>query len=155
MKAAFFVAASAKGITEIGMKRKSGKRRSGKGLAAASARRWQRGAEQELRRYFSGRLRSFSTPCDLGEMPSFSRKVLEITAKIPYGQVRSYRWIAERMGKPGAMRAVGNALARNPIPIIIPCHRVVRSDGTLGGYALGLGWKRRLLDLESPPKKEN
>jgi O-6-methylguanine DNA methyltransferase len=87
-------------------------------------------------------------PCDLSELAGFTRAVLRITARIPYGQVRSYRWIAERLGRPKASRAVGNALARNPVPIIIPCHRVTRSDGALGGYALGLGWKIRLLKLE-------
>lgn len=112
------------------------------------ARRWRAAALKELRAYFSGRLRSFSAPCDLGGLPPFTRAVLRITAQIPYGEVRSYRWVAERLGKPKASRAVGNALARNPIPIIIPCHRVVRSDGALGGYALGLHWKRRLLKLE-------
>lgn len=153
MKPRFFVAASAKGITEIGKRRKGTTGRARKGLEEALAKRWEGAAEAELRRYFSGKLRSFSTPCDLGEMPSFSRRVLEIAAKIPYGEVRSYRWIAERMGRPKATRAVGNALAKNPIPILIPCHRVIRSDGSLGGYALGLGWKRRLLSLERGPEK--
>ena len=62
--------------------------------------------------------------------------------------MKSYRWIAQKLGKPDASRAVGNALARNPIPVIIPCHRVVRSDGAIGGFALGPGWKKRLLALE-------
>jgi methylated-DNA-[protein]-cysteine S-methyltransferase len=105
-------------------------------------------AKEEMNAYFTGNLRSFSTPSDLSGLPRFTQAVLRITAKIPYGEVRSYRWIAQQIGKPRASRAVGNALARNPIPIIIPCHRVVRTDGSLGGYALGLGWKRRLLELE-------
>jgi methylated-DNA-[protein]-cysteine S-methyltransferase len=105
-------------------------------------------AKEELSAYFTGQLRSFSTPSDLSGLPLFTQAVLKITAKIPYGEVRSYRWVAERLGKPKATRAVGNALARNPIPIIIPCHRVVRADGSLGGYALGLDWKRKLLELE-------
>ncbi|MCZ6626311.1 MAG: MGMT family protein [Deltaproteobacteria bacterium] len=99
-------------------------------------------------------MRSFSTPCDLGGLPPFTRAVLRITAQIPYGEVRSYRWVAQRLGKPNATRAVGNALARNPIPIIIPCHRVVRSDGTLGGFALGRDWKKGLLDLEKRNRNE-
>lgn len=151
IKARLFIAVSENGIRAIGL----GKKR-GHGSAQARqekdgvlARRWQMAARRELSAYFAGRRRSFTAPCDLGGLPPFTRAVLRITAGIPYGEVRSYRWVAERMGKPRAMRAVGNALARNPIPIIIPCHRVVRSDGTLGGYALGLDWKRRLLDLET------
>ncbi|MCH7568969.1 MAG: methylated-DNA--[protein]-cysteine S-methyltransferase [Deltaproteobacteria bacterium] len=105
-------------------------------------------AKGELDAYFTGQLCRFSTPCDLRGLPPFTQAVLNIASKIPYGEVRSYRWVAEQLGSPKAARAVGNALARNPIPIIIPCHRVVRTDGSLGGYALGLDWKRRLLELE-------
>lgn len=112
------------------------------------ARKWARLAMKELRAYFRGKLRAFSTPCDLTGLAFFTRAVLKITSEIPLGEVRTYRWVAEKLGKPEATRAVGNALARNPIPFIIPCHRVVRSDGTLGGYALGLRWKERLLALE-------
>lgn len=112
------------------------------------ARRWGMTAKEEMNAYFTGQLRSFTTPSDLSGLPLFTQAVLRITAKIPYGEVRCYRWIAQQLGKPKASRAVGNALARNPIPIIIPCHRVIRADGSLGGYALGLDWKRRLLELE-------
>ncbi len=115
----------------------------------AGEQRWQGIAHRELSAYFAGRLRSFSAPCDLDGLPPFTRAVLKITARIPYGEIRSYRWIANKLGKPRASRAVGNALARNPIPIIIPCHRVVRSDGSIGGFALGRSWKRRLLELET------
>lgn len=150
IKPRLFVDASDKGVTEIGLgrKRKKEPRRSRQKNGGALARRWQVIAMRELGAYFAGQLRSFSVPCDLGDLPAFTRAVLRMTAQIPYGEVRSYRWVAQRLGKPKAMRAVGNALARNAIPIIIPCHRVVRGDGTLGGYALGLNWKRRLLDLE-------
>jgi len=117
------------------------------------AREWARLAMRELRAYFGGKLRTFSTPCDLTGLTFFTRAVLRITAQIPFGEVRSYRWVAERLGKPEATRAVGVALARNPIPFIIPCHRVVRSDGALGGYALGLRWKERLLALEGKRQK--
>jgi len=142
-----FVDATDAGITAVGL----GGRRARAGNTnddSSLARRWRMLAKKELQAFFFGRLRFFSTPYDLRNMPPFTRAVLRVTAQIPYGKVRSYQWIAERLGKPKASRAVGNALARNPIPIIIPCHRVVRSDGTLGGYALGLSWKRRLLDLE-------
>jgi len=119
------------------------------GVEGACARRWKMTAGKELRAYFARRLRSFSVPCDLKELSPFTRAVLRTAAEIPYGEVRSYRWVAEHLGKPGAARAVGGALARNPIPVIIPCHRVVRSDQALGGYSLGLKWKRRLLKLET------
>lgn len=157
MKASLFVAATKNGIREIGLgaKRKSAPVESSRKSDEVLARRREMAARKELSAYFSGQLRSFSTPCDLAPLPPFTRAVLRMTARIPYGEVRSYRWVAERLGKPKATRAVGNALARNPIPIIIPCHRVVRSDGTLGGYALGLGWKKKLLELEktrSAPK---
>lgn len=150
IKPRLFIGASQRGITEIGL---GGKRRKdGSGSSEKSdqvrARRWEMVAQGELSAYFAGRSRSFSVPCDLSRLPRFTRAVLKITGKIPYGEVRSYYWVAERLGKPKAMRAVGNALARNPVPIIIPCHRVVRSDGSLGGFALGLNWKRRLLGLE-------
>ena len=145
-----FVDASDNGITEIGLGRKRKKQFAGSGREGRGAlqRRREIKARKELNAYFAQRLRSFSSPCDLGTLPRFTRAVLAVAARIPYGEVRSYRWVAKELRKPKAMRAVGNALARNPIPIIIPCHRVVRSDGSLGGYALGLGWKRRLLKLE-------
>lgn len=159
MKTRLFVGASDSGITEIGFgRRRREKNGSSEKSSGALARRWVAAARRELAAYFAGQSRSFLTPCDLAHLPRFTRAVLKITAQIPYGEVRSYRWVARELGKPKAMRAVGNALARNPIPIIIPCHRVVRSDGSLGGYALGLAWKRRLLELEraglaTPPRK--
>ena len=72
----------------------------------------------------------------------------EATARIPYGQLRSYGWIANEIGRPRAARAVGNALGSNRLPIIIPCHRVVSYDGSLGGFSGGLHWKEELLELE-------
>jgi methylated-DNA-[protein]-cysteine S-methyltransferase len=148
MKPGFLIAATETGIKEIelrGRGRNAGSRRKEESSRAA---RWEAAARKELRDYFAGRLRSFSTPCDIRSLPPFTQAVLRITRAIPYGKIRSYRWIAEKLGKPGAARAVGNALGRNPVPFIIPCHRVVRSDGSLGGYALGLSWKKRLLKLE-------
>ncbi len=88
------------------------------------------------------------TKVELDSLTSFQRKVLEVVKTIPYGEVRSYKWVAERMGKPRAARAVGQALKRNPYPAIIPCHRVIRSDGKLGGYSKGIQKKRRLLKDE-------
>jgi methylated-DNA-[protein]-cysteine S-methyltransferase len=86
---------------------------------------------------------------DLRSATPFSKRVWRATSKIPYGQVRSYAWVAEKLGNPDAARAVGGALGRNPVPIFIPCHRVLDSDGGLGGFGAGLPLKRWLLALES------
>jgi len=103
---------------------------------------------EELRRYAAGERVDFTARCDLLREPAFRRRVLEVVARIPYGETRSYAWIAREVGRPRAYRAVGQAVAANPIPIIIPCHRVLRSDGGLGGYGGGLALKERLLALE-------
>ncbi|MEK7220429.1 MAG: methylated-DNA--[protein]-cysteine S-methyltransferase [candidate division NC10 bacterium] len=105
-------------------------------------------ARKELAEYLAGERAFFSVPVDLSQVPPFERSALEVAARIPYGEVRSYKWIAERLGNPDAARAVGSAMASNPVPIIIPCHRVVRTDGSLGGYSFGLVKKESLLDLE-------
>mgnify|MGYP003590046824 FL=1 len=88
----------------------------------------------------------------LGTCPPFQQAVLRATARIPRGQVRTYGQIAAQLGKPGAARAVGNALAANPFPLAIPCHRVVRAGGQLGGFGGGSALKRALLDLEGALK---
>lgn len=85
---------------------------------------------------------------DWRPLAEFERRVLRKALEIPWGEVRSYAWIAREIGHPGAARAVGQALGHNPVPLLIPCHRAVRSDGTLGGYAFGLPLKRRILSLE-------
>ncbi len=103
---------------------------------------------RELRDYSRGRCKEFDVPVDLSATRPFQRAVLTAIAKIPYGETRSYGWVARAIGKPGASRAVGQALHTNPIPIIIPCHRVVASDGSLGGYGGGLPMKKKLLRLE-------
>ncbi len=79
---------------------------------------------------------------------SFTQAVLKATCSIPLGETRSYKWIAKRIGKPGAARAVGNALNKNPLPLLVPCHRVIKSDGKIGGYSRGIREKRRLLAVE-------
>jgi methylated-DNA-[protein]-cysteine S-methyltransferase len=104
---------------------------------------------QRLKDYFSGKKVSFPDKLDLSTATPFQRQVWQVTKLIPYGETRSYRWVAERMGKPEAMRAVGQALTKNPLPIIIPCHRVVKSDGELGGFTGGVEMKRRLLNIEA------
>jgi methylated-DNA-[protein]-cysteine S-methyltransferase len=88
---------------------------------------------------------------DFSECSTFQRKVLMEERKIPRGEVRSYGWLARRIGKPGAARAVGNALSTNPFPLVIPCHRAIRSDGMIGGFQGGPAMKRDLLEMEGIP----
>jgi len=105
-------------------------------------------ARRELDEYFSGRRRSFELPLDWALIGAFGRDVLRVTAAIPYGAALSYGEVASRAGSPRGSRAAGNALGANPIPIVIPCHRVMRAGGALGGYAGGAERKRWLLELE-------
>ena len=105
--------------------------------------------EEALERYFRGERVDFSSfPLDLSSLSPFQRKVLEEVRKIKWGEVRNYEEIGERLGDRRKARGVGQALARNPLPIIIPCHRVIRKDGGLGGFSWGLEWKKFLLSLE-------
>ena len=116
--------------------------------AGAAARRLVERARVELGEYLAGKRAFFSVPVDLSEAPAFQRKVLEAAQQIPFGQARPYAWVARRIGHPRAVRAVGTALGRNPVPLIVPCHRVLRSDGGAGGYIFGVGVKSQLLELE-------
>lgn len=102
----------------------------------------------ELSNYFNGHQVNFKSILDLSIGTEFQRKVWEKISKIPYGELRSYKWIASEIGNPNAVRAVGNAVGRNPVPPIIPCHRVIRSDGKLGGFSSGIALKKWLLKLE-------
>lgn len=102
----------------------------------------------QLREYLSGQRRVFQQPLDLPQGTPFQRSVLEVTLAIPYGQTRTYAWIAAQVGRPRAARAVGRVMATNPVPIIIPCHRVVGCAGDLRGYGGGLAMKERLLAME-------
>jgi len=104
---------------------------------------------ERLRTYFSGHKVAFPDKLDLFRATHFQREVWEITRLIPYGETRSYAWVAEQIKRPKAMRAVGQALSKNPLPIIVPCHRVVASDGKLGGFSGGVEMKRCLLSLEA------
>ncbi|WP_422447120.1 methylated-DNA--[protein]-cysteine S-methyltransferase [Thermoanaerobacterium sp. DL9XJH110] len=105
-------------------------------------------ASEELKLYFDRKLKEFSIPLDL-EGTEFQKKVWRELLKIPYGRTASYRDIARAVGTPGACRAVGGANNKNPVAIIVPCHRVIGSDGSLVGYGGGLEIKRFLLELES------
>ena len=102
-----------------------------------------------LQRYFNGERVLFPDRLDLRGATTFQRAVWDATISIPYGETRTYAWVAQQIGKPRALRAVGRALARNPFPIIVPCHRVVASNGNLGGFRGGLELKKRLLELEA------
>ena len=106
-------------------------------------------ARRELEEYFEGRRRSFELALDWSLVGGpFGRQVLRVTSEIPYGGVLSYREVATDAGSPRGSRAAGNALGSNPIPIVVPCHRVLHSGGGLGGYGGGLDRKRWLLELE-------
>jgi len=106
-------------------------------------------AARELEQYFTHHRQRFDLPLDLSLARGFRRSVLDRLPEIAYGTTASYAAIASAAGSPKAVRAVGTACATNPIPVIVPCHRVVRSDGTLGGYVGDLDAKRTLLDLEA------
>jgi methylated-DNA-[protein]-cysteine S-methyltransferase len=103
---------------------------------------------RELDEYFEGRRRSFEIAIDWQLMSDFGRRVMAATAAIPYGSVSTYKDVAAGAGSPRGSRAAGNALGANPLPIVLPCHRVLRSGGSLGGYTGGLDRKRTLLAIE-------
>jgi methylated-DNA-[protein]-cysteine S-methyltransferase len=105
-------------------------------------------AARQLEGYFTGRRHAFDVPLDLRLSAGFRRQVLDHLRTIGYGRTESYAGVARAIGRDRAVRAVGSACATNPIPLLVPCHRVLRSDGTLGGYVGGLGVKRALLALE-------
>jgi O-6-methylguanine DNA methyltransferase len=140
------LAASPSGITQVSF-------RYGRGGTPPAQEEGQIGrlvrqAREELAEYFAGTRTFFSVPVDLSKVPPFERAALEVASQIPYGEVRSYKWIAQRLGRPDAARAVGSAMAGNPVPLMVPCHRVVKTDGGLGGYSFGLIQKEALLNLE-------
>ena len=106
------------------------------------------GMRRQLDDYFAGRLQRFTVPVDWSGIRGFYRKALRAAADIPYGQTRSYRGVAADAGNPRAARAVGTAMATNPVALVLPCHRVVRADGRRGPYGGGTAAKDLLLDLE-------
>jgi len=103
---------------------------------------------RELDQYFAGRRRAFDLTLDLRLLSDFTRRILAATAEIPYGEVSTYQQVASAAGSPRGSRAAGNALGSNPLPIVLPCHRVLHSGGGLGGYTGGLARKRVLLGIE-------
>lgn len=118
--------------------------RNGAGAAGTVLRR----ARQQLTEFFQGTRQVLDFPLDLSRGSSFQRRVWLAAQRIPFGRVRSYGWIASRVGGAAYARAVGHALGSNPVPVIVPCHRVVGHDGSLTGFAGGLSLKRKLLTLE-------
>lgn len=115
--------------------------------AACSSNRLQ-AAQQQLLDYLSGMRQTFDLPLDLSKGTAFQRQVWRTLQAVPYGKLRSYQWVATRVGGRHYARAVGNAVGANPLPILIPCHRIVAQDASLGGFSGGLPTKRKLLTLE-------
>ena len=143
------VVASAEGLVRVILP--GGKSPKGKGQGGSPSRRADahaRRTRREILEYLRGRRRAFTVPLDLAAVPPFSRRVLLAASRIPYGATVTYGHLARRAGLPGAARAVGQVMARNPVPLLVPCHRVVASGGGLGGFTGGLVLKRRLLALE-------
>lgn len=147
------IASSAKGLVRISFPLRSEdsfRRRLAReypGSKLSDGRRKNRDAAGQISRFLEGKLREFDLPLDLRGSP-FRRRVLAAVGKIPYGCTASYGEIARRAGSPKGARATGQAVGANPLPIIIPCHRVIGSNGALVGFGLGLPMKRRLLELE-------
>jgi methylated-DNA-[protein]-cysteine S-methyltransferase len=104
--------------------------------------------KKELGEYFESGRSEFSQKIVFTKGTDFEQAIWRALKEIPYGETRTYKWLASKIGKPSAARAVGQALSRNPVPIILPCHRVIESDGSMGGYSAGVHIKRRLLDME-------
>ena len=104
--------------------------------------------KKELTEYFEIGLDKFSQKIGFLKGTEFEKMVWRILHEIPYGETRTYKWLAEKIGNPHATRAVGRALSRNPLPIVLPCHRIIESDGSIGGYSSGVNIKRRLLEIE-------
>lgn len=120
----------------------------GEPLQEASAQALLAQAQTQLMEFVAGKREALDLPPDLSAGTPFQRKVWRAALRIPYGRVRSYKWIAGKVGGTSYARAVGLALGANPVPILVPCHRVVAQDGSLGGFSCGLPAKRRLLTLE-------
>ena len=138
--ARFVIEAGERGVRRIGFGKAPGR--------TIGDRRQAERTRQELAEYLAGSRTFFSVGVDLSGIPPFQGDVLAAAARIPYGETTSYAALAEAVGRPRAARAVGNALGANPLPIIIPCHRIIRGDGTWGHYAFGGRMKTALLTLE-------
>lgn len=150
---ALFVAVSDQGVCEIGfgwMDDETGfeHRLAQRGFNPSRNQNRISAVAGELNEYLSGRRSRFAVPLDLSGLTPFSRAVLDATSHVPFGETRTYHEIAREIGNPGASRAVGNALNKNPIPLIVPCHRILPTGKGIGKYAGGVETKQRLLTLE-------
>jgi methylated-DNA-[protein]-cysteine S-methyltransferase len=148
------IAESSKGIQTIILPMRS-KRAVESELRAQSSEPLQQGASarldvarSQLLDYLGSKRHTFDIPLDLSQGTAFQRQVWRVLLRVPYGKLRSYQWVAARVGGPQYARAVGNAVGANPVPMVIPCHRIVAQDATLGGFSGGLSMKRKLLSLE-------
>lgn len=134
-----FVTTTAKGLCQIH-------------LGRDGCKRWPtfagKKALDQIERYLKGDSEKIRLKIDLQKGTPFQKKVWKTLQKIPFGKVRSYRWVAKNIGKPRALRAVGQACGANPLPLVIPCHRVISNNGEIGGFSAGLRWKQKLLKLE-------
>jgi methylated-DNA-[protein]-cysteine S-methyltransferase len=119
-----------------------------RGLRVVHRAPWTDPARRALEDYLAGRATEFDLALDLDVGTPFQRRVWAAARKIPYGHVVSYGELARMAGSPAAFRAVGNALGANPVPIVVPCHRVIHDDRSIGGFSSGLTWKRFLLEIE-------
>jgi O-6-methylguanine DNA methyltransferase len=147
--AGIFVAEfSPRGLAQLHFPKHAAPRRVSAPLTVAQ-KRWVKNLASELDRYLAGKRVRFTVPLDVQSGTPFQRRVWRGIAQIPWGQTRSYAELAARAGNRAASRAAGAACGANPVPIVVPCHRVVASDGSLGGFGGGLAWKRKLLKLES------
>ena len=147
------IAATAKGISSVSLRPTKREIATAEGVGssrpgATEARGHVRRLRKQLTRYFAGKRVRFDVPLDLSRGTAFQRAVWRACARIPNGETCSYAELARMAGRPGAARAVGNAMHNNPVPIVVPCHRVIKSDGSLGGFGSGVSIKKKLLRLE-------
>lgn len=152
----FLVAGNDRGLRlvsfgkNLDVKRALARETNGERIMAVEDRIRLRRVVDSIRSYLAGGRKPLDHRVDLSGVTDFNGRVLELVRKIPYGVLRTYKWVAREIGAPKATRPVGQALSRNPLPIVIPCHRVVNSDGTLGGYSGGgPDMKRRLIEIET------
>jgi methylated-DNA-[protein]-cysteine S-methyltransferase len=153
----YTLVSSHRGVIRVGPEERAGKRLARwkqNGIRLEGGDEHNAALARELDAYFAGKLRQFTVPLDL-RGTAFQLRVWQLLCEIPYGETRSYGKIAQALGNPKATRAVGQANGCNPISIIVPCHRVIGSDGRLTGYGGGLHRKRALLDLESAALRSN
>lgn len=147
------IASTERGLAYVELPRASGRgldgwlRRHAAGARCERSRAANRDALTQILEYLEGRRTAFDLPLDVRGTP-FEQRVYAELARIPYGETRTYAEVARRIGRPGAVRAVGNANAANPISLVLPCHRVVREGGRLGGYGGGIDLKAQLLAME-------